>query len=305
MVSRSLREKSPTVVQVKDLWNSDELKSKAAICANSSQLLRLFFEWKKKQEPKISIGAVCKRAKIPSRGYLSDVMAGKRNLNQKYAAGIAQALGLKGFARKLWFNMMDLDTQIQLHADVQTQREKILKSWSVNRSPMPSGGDDHYFVMEVFTSFGLFGGAASRAQLIEFFGARDRVISALRTLVTWGLVEEIADLQYQVRNGQVVFSGSADGFSHHKYLRNAIEVIRNSSQEWFRRPDVALTQAVTISAKASEVPRFIAKVRDQIDLLKAELECDDADSMIAFNLFSFPLRGKILQENQSKQRDEA
>ncbi|MCX6123476.1 MAG: hypothetical protein NTV34_01805, partial [Proteobacteria bacterium] len=55
---------------------------------------------KKNISKNISLEGLCRQAGMPSKGYLSDVMHGKRRLNRTYRSKLAKVLGLQGTLAK-------------------------------------------------------------------------------------------------------------------------------------------------------------------------------------------------------------
>jgi hypothetical protein len=61
---------------------------------NSAITLRQLYQLYKSQHKKVSFSFLCRRCGIPSKGYLSFVMSGKRRLNAKYWAPVCDAFKL-------------------------------------------------------------------------------------------------------------------------------------------------------------------------------------------------------------------
>lgn len=56
-----------------------------------------------------SLTWLCRRAGMASKGYLSDVMSGRRRLNQRYAEPLAEALGLSGVRVEIFKTLVELE----------------------------------------------------------------------------------------------------------------------------------------------------------------------------------------------------
>ena len=93
-------------------------------CKNSSEALNFLYLRSKKEKREISLGYICKRAGIPSTGYLSDVFKGKRRLNSKYTEGILKALRLKGQEKKFVDLLVAKDNSKSIEA-INIYNEKI------------------------------------------------------------------------------------------------------------------------------------------------------------------------------------
>src|SRR3954467_7750338 len=87
----------------------DEMRAILLAAANSSAALRGLYLRRKAMDARISLPWLCRRAKIPSSGYLSDVMHGKRTLHRKYREAIASALNLPALESRFLGRMFELE----------------------------------------------------------------------------------------------------------------------------------------------------------------------------------------------------
>ncbi len=97
----------------------------------AAQSLRQLYELHKSHHRKVSLSFLCKRAGIPSKGYLAFVMAGKRRLHSKYWSGICAVFKLNyrqsEILRLLFEIDADSDPQKQeaCFAKIQNHRERL------------------------------------------------------------------------------------------------------------------------------------------------------------------------------------
>lgn len=71
--------------------------------------LRSLYELHKSHQRKVSLSFVCRRAGIPSKGYLSFVMAGKRRLNVKYWQGVCEVFKLNYEQERIMKLLLEID----------------------------------------------------------------------------------------------------------------------------------------------------------------------------------------------------
>lgn len=83
--------------------------------------LRALYTLYKQRQRKVSLAFICRRAGIPSKGYLAFVMSGKRKLNMKYWAPVCQTFKLSGVHEHI------LRTQLQLESSESGETEELLR----------------------------------------------------------------------------------------------------------------------------------------------------------------------------------
>jgi hypothetical protein len=76
---------------------------------SAANSLRSLYELHKAHQSKVSLSFVCRRAGIPSKGYLSFVMAGKRRLNVKYWQSVCEVFKLNYQQEKIMKLLLEID----------------------------------------------------------------------------------------------------------------------------------------------------------------------------------------------------
>lgn len=76
---------------------------------SAASSLRSLYELHKSHQSKVSLSFVCRRAGIPSKGYLSFVMAGKRRLNVKYWQGVCEVFKLNDEQERIMKLLLEID----------------------------------------------------------------------------------------------------------------------------------------------------------------------------------------------------
>ncbi len=87
-----------------------------------ARILRSLYTVNKSQSKKVSLTYICRRAGIPSKGYLAFVMSGKRKLNMKYWGAICQTFKLEGVYEHI------LKTHLQLEVSECAESRRLLLS---------------------------------------------------------------------------------------------------------------------------------------------------------------------------------
>jgi len=110
----------------------------------SAQALRNLYLAGKAKSRKFSLGHVCRRAGIPSTGYFSDVMKGKRILHMKHLEGIARAFLLSTDERSLLSGLVanDRAKTAPERANIADELIKLRKLLQIRQ--LPIGNDRDY-----------------------------------------------------------------------------------------------------------------------------------------------------------------
>src|ERR1035438_1879138 len=75
-------------------------------CKSSGELIKAIYRLNKEANSKISLQFICDRAGIPSKGLLSDIMAGRRPLKLSHANNLVGVFGLVGVEKKLFLALV-------------------------------------------------------------------------------------------------------------------------------------------------------------------------------------------------------
>jgi uncharacterized protein (TIGR02147 family) len=259
-----------------------------------SPIFRALFERKKQSHPHFSIAQVCKSCGIPSRGYLSEFLNGKRRLNNRYWKSFIKCFGLTGrlaTAAQLLFEIEDSDDTNErqlLHEKLNSLRRSFKK---VEES-FPSRLHGMVFAAEVYCAFGLFGNNPTKEQLKGYFG-RSRALDveyALACLIGIEVIGLDPDTQrYSIRENVIRFTDSDDnGLTMSNFHQYAVQDAERAFKKWFASQD-AYFETIMISVKKSRLPEFIEKVKDHSILAAQDVESTEADMLIRFNVQIYPL----------------
>lgn len=259
---------------------------------NSSVAIRELYQFLKKQNPRFSLAQICRKSGIPSTGYLSDVMSGKRVLSRKYGPAVAKSLNLGGAPEEYLVLLVEID-----HADdgtklsvLKDQLESLRRVMDVHVEAVPRPfQDDMLFYLIVFSSFALFGHEPSTEDLVNYFGVeRDRKVrEALTHLEKQGLVERQGD-RFVQRRERVLFQDSEDGFSHIRFLRQSLEDAKTKLNFWYDRPAEAHIASSIITINARHYKELLPRIRTQLLQMQTALDHKEADALLRFNISIYP-----------------
>ena len=280
---------------------TDTLDTKAQIgqillkAQDPAALFRALHELRKQQHKYFSIGYISRECGIPSRGYVSEFLNGKRRLNERYWAPVIRCFGLKGRFAEIAQLMFALEDE----KDPSTRTSREQRLISLRRSiqndvgSMPRKLQGLFFAFEVFCAFGLFRNQPSKEELKRYFGREFalEVEYALSALLTIDLISLDSETQRNtLKQSFVRFHDSEDdGLSHYNFLRYAVKDAEAKLKQWHKHED-ALFESTVISVRRDSYREFLQKYFEELVVTVRELESPDADTIVRFNVQIYPVR---------------
>ncbi len=259
--------------------------------ASGSEVLSWLYHEKKSQDPKLSFAMICRKSGIPSKGFLSDLLKGKRRLTLAVAEKLGQGLGLSGTSLKVFTTIVALEEtrserqRKSLGAELANLRH-ALQIVSV-ATPLPDSTS--LFTLEVFSSFGLIGKQVTRRQLTQFFGKHrwQEIDLALSDLKRAKLVEQIDD-QYSLISPHVVLELSPE--LKRQLLIESIEQSKQQTQRGAGERADCHFETVVISVNKTDYQATLEAFKDDLLRWQSRFECEKADALIRFNVQIYPLK---------------
>ncbi len=258
---------------------------------NSSQATRNLYLYYKSIHRTYSISYICKKAGIPSKGYLSDVMRGTRILNMKYTEGLIKAFKLDRLLASAYQILVQIDHEKDPNKIVRLleKKKRADKAMKVVVGAVPAPLTSLFFNLELFCRIGLFENKATRFNLLKIYGKSrsSEVESAIEALKSSSLI--IEDNGYlTLTNDQFKFETSSNN-SHIEFLHECLRRVTASINEWYRKPDLAYIESSIISVEENKYKKIIPQIRSLFAELQSDLESGKADKLILFNVQVMPL----------------
>ena len=259
---------------------------------SASEAYANIYHYRKAFNKKMSLRYLCKKSGISSSGYLSDVFKGKRKLNEKYVDKLNEALQLDpNFSSYLAISVQiekskNPDAKEKL---IQT-RNQIRKLLSYQKPVVPNSLEkDLLFHVIVMSSFALFAGKPTRKQLFEHFGTRlsSYLASSLNSLLEQEFITE-DDGILKLEKSHLFFADSKNGNSHIDFVKQGLSDAINSLEKWYSTPNQSAIYSSVISTKKKDFEAKIPELKKQIIEMQNELDSDEADQLIRFNLLIYP-----------------
>lgn len=265
----------------------------------SSEALGELYQVKKAKAKNLSLARFCSHTGISSKGYLSDVLKGKRTLNMKYLEGVTKALNLTGASAEYLKALLERD----LCNDPNTKKvwdrliESLAKSFEVVETSAPIPKDTDLIEFEVFCAFGLFAGAPKRRDLVNYFGKTKafEVDRALFRLEQRGWIEIISakgavEKQWRLVVSQIAFVDDKENMSHEDFLRQAIIAAADNVQKWYGDRETAHFESFIISVHDATFRKELSSFKDSLIAWQSKFEATDGNRLIRFNTQVYPIR---------------
>lgn len=246
-----------------------------------------------------SMQFVCKKVGIPSTGYFSDVLKGKRTLHPKYIAGICKAYGLSKVQSSYFETLVSIDQDAanprlsKLKARLSELTEQMQMEVIAIPKQLSEGLLWHILVL---SSFSLFPEAPTQEDLARYFG-RSMAIPlqrSLHKLEEIGLVQKTGD-RYSLPNTRIIFSESEDGFSHLEFLEKSILHAASQVKHWFPTVNQSLFLSTIVTVNKKDFEAMIPEINSRIYAMLGEMNRTQGDQLVEFNLQVFPFDPKIFE----------
>lgn len=250
------------------------------------------FHAKKALGRRISLGSLCKAIHIPSTGYLSDVMQGKKHLARKYVHPLAQYFALSDAATAVLFALHDIKVDPDGKRGSDSRLHLARKRLSV--VTMAPKGEAHllFFAFDVFASFGLFDGQPSYVDLHELFSSEhltEKLDDALAFLLQHNFIRQVSDAgRYELVSEQVVMSPKTDVTTAMEFIRLSLFDAAEQLEPRFSRRDSAFFTSQSLSVRRDQLLDFIQRWRQLVDELLSAGETKDGDMLLRVNVQVYP-----------------
>lgn len=257
-----------------------------------SVALQGIFLAKKANTPKFSIGTICKRTNIKSRGYLSDVIHGKRNLSKKFIDPVIESLQLPTnqaiYLKLLWIKSCSKNA-LEVSA-AKSDLERLHHELTFQSLALPNGLEPNYFAFKVFASFGLFQHRVTLQQLLSFFGKHKKtdIKNALKYLIKLQLIEQHQDGHYFLTKSVALFATTDNDSSQKQYVKDALEDAKQNVDTWLGRNEESCFYSFVLSVNKEAYQESLGQVKRQFIQDHSKLHTKDGDLLIHCNLQIYP-----------------
>ena len=271
-----------------------DIRSALAGAKTSQQAIRNLYDLWKRTHPRFSLTILCKRANISSKGYLSDVMSGKRTLNMKYRNSITEAFQLERENAHYLKTMIALDAAKTPAKKAQLTRKLSIAKKTINVQflSMSHQYAGIFQALEVFCAFGLFQGKPTKAELKRFLSdfSATQLNESLALLMSMKLIEPGSKDDFKSLTEHFLLGEAAADFSHAEFIRLALAHAADNVAVWFPQKNRSYFVSSIVSVQMAHFEQVLEGLKSKMLLVQAELESSDADSLVRFNVQIYPTR---------------
>ncbi len=261
--------------------------------ATPGAALKGTWEHQKRANPKLTLGALCRKIGIKSTGYLADVFGGRRKLGPAYWQPLLSALGIDGAAAEYLSLKLAVEREPELGKDAATmlRLETLAKLVGSTQGTLPDRIRQVFFAFEVFSAFGLFRNKPTRTDLRGYFGAARGIELdlALHVLKSLALIEEGDEGAFHLLSDHVNFSDADDGLSHLDFLRLALRDADDKLARLYEQRGRTFFSSSIVSVREAAFVKALPAIKERIRLIESELETGDADRLVRFNIQIYPI----------------
>lgn len=263
---------------------------------SAQELVGGLYRHLKSENKKFSLAYICRKAGMPSKGYLSDVINGRRQLHEKFAKGLADAFELEGAERKIFLLTIEKEREPS-----QRKREVLQKRILAVRDQKKSGVESvpsflssPVLFTRLFCALGLFTKPPTREKLSEIFQGEDQteLSAAIEQLVQSGAVTEKEGLLHPA-SASIMFGDAQGAEGNVRYVQSFLEYSGSQVGKWFPRKKESYIESSVVSVKLSQYRALLPKMKEYFDAAITELEtAQGADDLVYFNIQVYPERGE-------------
>lgn len=255
---------------------------------NSGDAIRRLFHHKKSLVPTVSLGTLCRAIGLSSRGYLGDVIKGRRLLNETYLDSIAAYFDLDETQGQLLRLLLQRDRcktteeHSELDARVTTQRAVL----TIRHASVPAETRALFLALDVFAAFGITGNVTNLDTLQALFPRTERnaLEESLLFLAKLQLMEVREDGTYRLRSDHAQLAALQAQIPVREYFRTMLESSARIVETHFEKRDEALFGCFAVSVKKEQLVTKLPKVRALMNEMVVLLESNEADTLLRLNL---------------------
>lgn len=258
----------------------------------SSEAIKALYLSHKAARPKFSLEYICRKAGISSKGYLSDVIKGRRTIHPKYIKGILRAFSLSELEAEYLKLLIqrDHENDTKTLQKMDARLKELEREAKTRKLSLPQSFVHPFFTLEVFCAFGLFNGEPTLNDLVEYFGSasKAKVKLSLDNLEHMGSIRLADNNQYVLLERQFLFDNSEDGYGHYAHLEESIDQAKANVRHFFPKNDVSFFESTTASVSMEDFIKAIPKIKRSFRKSITELETENGDELVRFNIQIYP-----------------
>ncbi len=275
--------------------NTENLTLIIVNARSSKEALQQVFAWRKALDSRFSLAYIARRLGLKSRGTLSLMLRGERPIPGRIRRPLFQVLTRD----EPLTDYMELLLGLEEASSESARQEAEAKLKALNfflRDRFTSIHLQHgmnLLASDILCAFDLFAGRPTERQLIEFFGkVRFREVQiAVGSLLINGLIEKNeGHLQRTEKTQRFLTLQSSEQESMLTYLKESIHDAWLNVGKWQGDTTMSCFGSTTMSVKRETYMEVIKRLKKDMFRYFSDLETDQGDTLIRFNMQIFPLQ---------------
>ncbi|MCX6116145.1 MAG: TIGR02147 family protein, partial [Proteobacteria bacterium] len=253
------------------------------------------YQFQKSIRSSFSLAYLNSKCGIKSKGYLSDVMHGKKKLSPTHFKPLGRALGLSGDPLEYFALLCERDFEKMDASKLQLVEQKLEKkrlSLKVRVIESHSKGLS-ILDFDTFAAMGLLQEAPTGYAITSLLKNRTEVetLNSLNRLHNLGIIRKNEDQTFSVDERFVHIQGGLRDMIVQKLIRSSIQRADEQVVNWLGNPDLSFFNSAIISVKISEYKSKLAALREFIREMHVTLESSDGEEIVQISVQAFPIRG--------------
>lgn len=258
----------------------------------SHQLLKHLYKAHKNKNPKFSLQYICDRIGLPSKGYLGDVMSGRRRLSVIHAKKLALVFSLEGLEKKIFLNLVQKEserspTKIKvLEKQIRSLKSQLTQGFS----NFPQEVSQHLLFTRVFCAMGMFSESPTRQMLHQMFSPipAAEIENIINQLIELKAISENKD-KLVLSSSEVIFGINKSPAETINYIAEFIGHAKDQVKVWHSNREESYFSSSLVSVRKKDFIEKLPLIRDFFESLQTELEVPaNADELVHFNVQIFP-----------------
>ncbi len=273
------------------------MKETTSILLNSKtsrEAVRTLYHFTKAKRDHLSLTHILQKTGIPSRGYLSMVLNGKKTLGQKYLARMGKIFSLAPAEARYLEVLVQIElskskeTIKKLEADLEKARLELVVTEKVLKSQFTS----YALISEIFCSLSLFKQPPKLSEILALFPNRELldVQSAIAELEKLGIVEKDSKTNaYKQLQTKVSWIRADDPTAVMRAFEEIFAQGIKDLPKYFPDREISFYNTSAVTAKWSEFVELLPRIREQIYTIENQMDREDADCLVRFNVQLYPV----------------
>lgn len=260
----------------------------------SAAALRIAYEFKKARFRGFSLTALGQRVGSNSKGYMADVLSGRRIISKQREEPLLEALELEGPVRSYIKQLAARDRR-RIKGEEEVD-ESLAAGLALARAHIAAESGDQvpssFKAFEVFCTSFLFKEGMKESDLLAYFGANEAgdLIAALDYLVKHKLFK----LENEVYRAQTphFIVGKAKPEDLENFITLALRDSLRRLPHWLGHNDVAHFESTVISVNKGDYIKILPRIREQLLAIQTTIDSEMPDEIVRFNIQIYPMGKK-------------